>query len=442
LRLRNSSSAITASDSGHQIKPLPDAIRFALASGQANNGSDNIMQQDRSVALAFGGLAAMTAALGIGRFVYTPILPAMLGALGWSKADAGLVASANLLGYFLGALLSGRPFAVARPRPWLLAALTISAISTAAMALPSDIVSFVGLRLIGGVASAFVIVCASTLVLERLSASGRGSLSAIQFAGVGFGIMISAITVSVMLASGAGWRSLWIGTGSLAMLAAVVAALLIPAADHAGAPTKPLTINAPASGMGAMVVAYGLFGFGYVITTTFLVAIVRLTEEVRVLEPWVWTLFGLAAIPSVTVWSWLGKRIGILNAFAAACAIEAVGVAISVEWVTIPGICLSALLLGGTFMGLTVLGFMAGRMLSSGHPHRAFARMTTSFSVGQMVGPTLAGFLAERFGDFRVASLIAAAALVAAAALALRTSWGASTAPQMAPDTAARTAHR
>ena len=196
------------------------------------------MQHDRSVALAFGGLAAMAAAIGIGRFVYTPILPSMLGALGWSKSDAGLVASANLLGYFVGALLAGQPFVIARPRPWLLAALTISAVSTAAMALPSDMVSFVSLRFIGGVASAFAIVCASTLVLERLSASGHGSLSAIQFAGVGFGVMISAVAVSVMLAAGASWRSLWIGTGSLAMLAAVGAALLIPAAKDDGAPMK------------------------------------------------------------------------------------------------------------------------------------------------------------------------------------------------------------
>jgi predicted MFS family arabinose efflux permease len=384
------------------------------------------MRTDRSAALAFGGLAAMTAAIGIGRFVYTPILPAMLGALGWSKSDAGLVASANLLGYFIGALLAGRPFVIARPRPWLLTALTISAVSTAAMAVPSDMVSFVSLRFIGGVASAFAIVCTSTLVLERLSASGRGSLSAIQFAGVGFGVMISAIAVSTMLAAGANWRTLWMGTGSLAILAAIAAALLIPEAEDHRAPMKADVAGTPPPGMAAMIVAYGLFGFGYIITATFLVAIVRLTAEVRVLEPWVWTLFGLAAIPSVTVWNWLGKRIGILNAFAAACAIEAVGVATSVEWVTIPGICLSALLLGGTFMGITVLGFMAGRMLSAGHPHQAFARMTASFSLGQMAGPLVAGFLSERLGDFRVASLIAAAALIAAAGLSARTSWVAS----------------
>ena len=87
----------------------------------------------------------------------------------------------------------------------------------------------------GPTASAFVIVCASTLVLERLSVSGRASLSAIHFAGVGFGIMISAIAVSAMLAWGASWRGLWIGSGSIAMLAAMCAALLIPVADNVGA---------------------------------------------------------------------------------------------------------------------------------------------------------------------------------------------------------------
>jgi predicted MFS family arabinose efflux permease len=381
------------------------------------------MQPDRPIALAFAGLAAIAAAIGIGRFAYTPILPTMLAALGWSKSDAGLVASANLLGSFVGALLAGRPFVAARPRHCLLAALTISVASTAAMSLPSDIACFVGLRFIGGVASAFVIVCASALVLERLQASGRGSLSAIHFAGVGFGIMVSAITVSAMQEWGAPWRSLWIGSGAIAMLAAMAASALIRTSDHVGASSKPAAFQTSPSGLRAMIVAYGLFGFGYVITATFLVAIVRLTDEVCVLESWVWMLFGLAAVPSVTAWSWLGERIGILNAFAAACVIEAIGVAASVEWVTIAGICFSALLLGGTFMGITALGFMAARMLSGGNPHRAFGRATASFSIGQMAGPVLAGFLSERFGDFRLASLIAAAALAIAAVLSIRASW-------------------
>jgi predicted MFS family arabinose efflux permease len=380
------------------------------------------MQRDRSLALACGGLAAMAAALGIGRFVYTPILPAMLAALSWSKADAGMVASANFLGYFLGALLAGHTLVAARPRFWLLTALAISAASTTAMAAPSDIVLFAALRFIGGIASALVIVCASTLVLERLAFSGRGPLSAIHFAGVGLGILMSAIAVSATLASGAGWRSLWIVAGAISGLAAVMAAWLIPVAENVATRPRQKTADIRPSRLSAMVVAYGLFGFGYVITATFLVAIVRGADDVRVLEPWVWVLFGLAAIPSVAVWTRLGQRIGIMNAYGIACIIEAVGVAASVEWVTIPGVCVSALLLGGTFMGLTALGFMAARILSAENSHQALGRMTASFSIGQMVGPTLAGFLSEQSGSFRAPSLIAAAALLAAAGLAAWTS--------------------
>jgi predicted MFS family arabinose efflux permease len=383
------------------------------------------MQRDRSLALACGGLAAMATALGIGRFVYTPILPEMLGPLNWSKSAAGLVASANFLGYFLGALLAGHSRVAARPRLWLLTALAISAVSTVAMAAPSDIAAFALLRFLGGIASALVIVCASTLVLERLAVSGRAPLSAVHFAGVGLGIMMSAIAVSATLASGAGWRSLWIVAGAMSGLAAVLAAWLIPAAKNVTAPPRQRAADTRPSRLGAMVVAYGLFGFGYVITATFLVTIVRAADDVRALEPWVWVLFGLAAIPSVAIWTRLGQRIGIMHAYGVACIIEAVGVAASVEWMTIPGVCFSTLLLGGTFMGLTALGFMAARVLSAENSHQTFGRMTASFSIGQMAGPTLAGFLSEQAGSFRLPSLIAAAALLAAAGLAAWTSWAA-----------------
>src|SRR5262245_36717853 len=130
---------------------------------------------------AVGGLLAMAAALGIGRFVYTPILPFMLDGLGWSTADAGLVASANFLGYLAGAAFAGWPVFAAAARRWLLVALAVSAATTAGTGLPTDLHAIMAMRFIGGVASAFVIVCASTVVLDRLSAAGRAGLAAIHF---------------------------------------------------------------------------------------------------------------------------------------------------------------------------------------------------------------------------------------------------------------------
>ncbi|MBS0243971.1 MAG: YbfB/YjiJ family MFS transporter, partial [Proteobacteria bacterium] len=93
------------------------------------------MDSKASVRLAIGGCLAMAAAMGIGRFVYTPILPVMITTLDWSKVDAGLVASANFLGYLIGALLVGRGVFAANPRRWLVVALAISSLTTGAMAI-------------------------------------------------------------------------------------------------------------------------------------------------------------------------------------------------------------------------------------------------------------------------------------------------------------------
>jgi predicted MFS family arabinose efflux permease len=364
---------------------------------------------------------ALAAGIGIGRFVYTPILPVMVDSLHWRNADAGLVASSNFLGYLIGAIMAARPIALHRQRMWLLVSLLVSAVTTAGMAIDTHIVTFLGLRLVGGAASAFVIVLASTLVLERLSRERRGHLSVLHFAGVGAGIIVSAVGVSALTSMGVGWQGLWIASGAISLVATALVAVLIESRPQSLPSAATSAGERRGRGLPTLIAAYGLFGFGYVITATFLVAIVRTTPEVRSLETWIWILFGLAALPSVALWSWIGSRIGVVLAFVIACLTEAIGVAASVEWVAMSGIFISTIFLGGTFMGITALGLIAARQLSGAHSQRAIALMTASFSVGQMIGPTVAGALSDRLGSLRVPSLMAAGALVVAAGLAFLT---------------------
>ena len=124
------------------------------------------------LALAIGGLLAMAAGIGVGRFVYTPILPPMVEALHLSKSAAGLIASANFVGYLAGALVATLRLPGSR-RSWLLAALAVNAIGLAAMGMTSALALFLLLRLIAGFASAFALIFASALVLERLALAGR-----------------------------------------------------------------------------------------------------------------------------------------------------------------------------------------------------------------------------------------------------------------------------
>ena len=170
----------------------------------------------------------MAGAMGIGRFVYTPILPVMATALDLSKAEAGLIASANFLGYLAGALLAAIGTLPGPRRRWLLGALVVGGATTVAMGGTASMAAFLGLRFIGGGASAFVLVLASALVLEHLALARRPQLSAVHFAGVGLGIAVSAVTVSAGLAAGADWRQLWFSVGAIVLAACLAVALLLP----------------------------------------------------------------------------------------------------------------------------------------------------------------------------------------------------------------------
>ncbi len=376
------------------------------------------MQEPRAYPTALGGLIALAAALGVGRFVYTPILPPMMQALGLGQSAAGLIASANFLGYLLGALLAAWPKLPGCRRTWLLGSLLLSAVTTAGMGGVSTTALFLLLRFVGGGASAVVLVLASALVLENLAESQRPGLAALHFAGVGTGVAVSAMLVAVLQSAGQNWRSLWIANGSVALLAAFAAVPLLRERRARIEQTRLSPAQPLDSRLLRLIVAYGLFGFGYVITATFIVAIGRGAPATRALEPVIWIVFGLAAAPSVAIWTRIAARLGVPAAFALASVAEACGVLASVVWPSETGLCFAAILVGGTFMGLTALGLIRARALASGDPRRALALMTAAFGLGQIIGPAFAGALSDRLGGFAIPSVAAASALLISAALA------------------------
>ena len=372
----------------------------------------------RPFPLAIGGLLAMAAGIGVGRFVYTPILPSMVEALSLSKSQAGLIASANFIGYFAGALLAAVRLPGTR-RAWLLGSLAVNALCLAAMGVASTMPLFLLLRLLAGMASAFALIFASSLVLDRLASAGRSSLSAVHFAGVGSGIVISAALVALLARQGAAWSALWFASAAIAVVLSLAVVWLVPP-DAPSVQDAPRRARAPLSAdFIALAAAYGLFGFGYIITATFIVDLVRGTAGLSPLEPYIWVLFGLCAAPSVAVWTFLGRSWGILRTFAIASLIEAAGVAASALWLHATSVILAAVFVGGTFMGLTALGLIAARDSGGGDPRGRIALMTASFSAGQILGPAFAGFAYDATGSLAMPSLVAMGALVLAAVLSL-----------------------
>lgn len=366
-------------------------------------------------ALALAGLLALAGVMGIGRFLLTPALPMMAAGTGLSPVAAGLVAAANFAGYLLGALAAAHPRFPAPARAWLLAGLGLSAASTGAMALVETPAAWAAIRFVAGLASAAVLVTASALILKRLATAGRGGLSSVHFAGVGTGIALSAVIAAPGIAASDAWQQVWLTGGAATLLALIAVAVLLPREG-------PAPASAPTRGNGGSIrrlaIAYGLFGFGYVVTATFLVSILREGGAGRWPETWVWLTVGLAGIPSVALWSWVGRRIGAVPAFRLALLVEAAGVALSALTTGFAALVLAAAALGGTIMGITALGLFEAARRAGGDGRAAMALMTASFGVGQMVGPATAGWLRDLTGSYAVPSLLAAAALVAGTVIA------------------------
>ena len=379
-----------------------------------------IKQPASPARLAIGGMLAMASAFGIGRFVYTPILPVMIADGALTPASAGIVAAANFLGYLLGALAGASAATQRHPRLFFLGGLLAGGLSLAGMAVPPSIPIFSAMRFIGGFGSAFVIVCLSSMALEPLVRAGRIGLSAAPFAGVGFGIAFSSGLVSALASGGVGWKAMWVANALVSTVMALLLFFLLPAPSlpaHAPAPAGRGGLPRISPALAALVVSYGLFGFGYVITATFLVAIVRETAALAAIEPYAWAIVGLAGALSIPFWSWVARRTTDVFAYVAGCLVEATGVALSVVSPTQTTIVISGIFLGGTFMAITAIGLGIARRLTQMAPQRAQAIMTSAFGLGQIVGPALAGHMRETSGSFLAPSLSAAAALVLAAAL-------------------------
>lgn len=371
--------------------------------------------------LAIGGMCALAAAMGIGRFGFTPVLPHMLTETGLSIQAAGLIASANFLGYFLGALASAIVPEDGR-LVWTRAALAASVATTAAMALTLDPLVWGLIRFASGVASAFVFVFAASIVLDGLARAGRSTLSAVLYAGVGVGIALSAIATHVVTEAGGGFAAQWNVLAAItAVLSCVVVATVRDGGEGAAIADGPAHQRLSATASAAfvrLVLAYGLFGFGYVVTATFLVAMLREVSADRTVETLAWLLVGVAAAPSVAVWVAVGRRLSMIAAFRLALVVEAIGVAASAISSAPVFAGAAAILLGGTFMGATALGLIAARELQPNTTRQAVSLMTASFAFGQMLGPSSAGALSAATGSFSAASWLAALALIAAALLA------------------------
>ncbi|MGE8618006.1 MAG: YbfB/YjiJ family MFS transporter [Achromobacter spanius] len=364
------------------------------------------VSDSRSAAsLAWPAALALAAAMGIGRFAFTPVWPLMAQEGGLSLSQGSWMASANYAGYLLGAL-AAVAWPVRHARAQLAISLLAVALLTLAMPLTHNVAVWCALRLAAGYASASAFICVASSRAVPQGDPREPATAALTYAGVGAGIALTGLACLILMAWQVGADGTWLALGALTLALSAIAwpGLNRPAA--AAAPTAPSAAtaanapNAPTHAPSArlprviprLALHYGVFGVGYIIPATFLPAMAKQVIPNPAIFGWAWPLFGLAAAVSCLLVPRLARGRDEKRVWQAAQALMAAGMLAVALWQHIAAVIVAALLVGGTFMVITQAGILTARRMAGAAAPRAAALMTAAFAAGQILGPLLASW--------------------------------------------------
>jgi len=322
--------------------------------------------------------------MGIGRFAFTPMLPLMIRDGSLTLDASPWLAAVNYLGYFVGALTAGRlPLTPAQSAKISLGGIVLT---TAAMGLTTKLLVWLLLRGLAGVFSGWALVGVSAWALYQLARIGRPHLAAFVYAGVGGGVALAGLFC--LLAAGPDTSSavLWLELGALALAVAAAPLRLLRGGPAPNPPSASSTL--PDSGDSRLLIlCYGVFGFGYILPATYLPALARRMIDDPRCFGLVWPIFGAAAALSTLLAGRSWFQANRLRAWALCNVAMALGAALPSFWINPATLAASALLIGGTFMVITMFGMQEARLRAPDHAIAALGRMTVAFALGQLAGP-------------------------------------------------------
>lgn len=377
------------------------------------------MMKKRSppLAIVIGGIASLIIAMGIGRFSYTPILPILQAETGLTDSMAGYLASSNYLGYLLGALLANVCILRKDKLFSLRLYLIINIFTTLLMGSVQAISIWFILRFISGLTSGFVFVLASGIVLDALARYKRPTWSGLFYSGVGFGILLTGLIVPIA-DSFFGWNGAWVALGFIALAISIIVFLLLKEpienkhVNRAVHKQDETITKQPA--LPWLIGAYGCEGIGYIVSATFLVALVQDIPDLSSFPSLSWIFVGAAAIPSCIIWALIARRWGNMVTLHFAFFTQMIGVILPVIFFNTYGALIGAFLFGATFMGITTLVVSEARALTVHRSGNIIGFATFIYGIGQMLGPTIAGWLIAASGSYHSSLIFASFTLLLA----------------------------
>lgn len=368
------------------------------------------------------GLAlAAAVSLGLARFSYALMLPPMRADLGWSYVTAGGMNTLNAAGYLAGALLAPRLFRRHDARAlMLLGGVVAAALLALHGATRSDGVLAL-LRAATGLASAFSFIGGGLLAARLASVvpARSGLVLGVYYGGVGLGIVVSALLVPPFVeAAATRWPAAWL---ALAAAAALGSALSAAGTRSLTAPPAPGAARVPfdARPFAFGLAGYTMYGLGYIAYMTFIITLLREQGLAGGRITAFYVLLGLGALASSWLWAGLlqrhrgGRPLALLNGLLALATL------LPVLSSQVLAVYASGLLFGGVFLSVVAAttALVRHNLAPAAWPG-GIAAFTIVFAAGQIIGPTVVGWIADGSGGLLRGFAVSAALLALGALLA------------------------
>jgi len=358
------------------------------------------------------GLCALAIAMGIGRFVYTPLLPLMQDDGLLSIPEGGLLASVHFLGYWLGAMYAAK--LPVSPKSILRYSLIAIAVSTLGMGLTDNFIVWSFLRWLAGLCSAFVLVLVGNFYLKHLTEIGQSEKHGWVFSGVGAGIVCAGLGTLVLMIYQVDSMTSWQIFGGVSLLAALAVSINIKTEIP---DTRSITANRKSGRtplIWSLLIPYGALGMGYVIPATYLPIMARDIIPSPLVFGWAWPVFGATAFLSTVLASRWQRTYSIRQIWIASQLVMAFGLLLPALYPNITTIVIAGISVGGTFMIITMMGMKEIHRIAPSHDIlRHLGAMTAAFASGQIIGPIFAGWLYSQTQSFS-ASLVFVSIILAA----------------------------
>lgn len=386
--------------------------------------------------IAVVSVITVVGALGFARFAYTMIYPNMMVGLGVGNTEMGLLASSNFFGYLIFSLAGGILASRYGPRVVIAISLIIGGLAMVFTGLAGGIGVAIFMRFITGMGSGGSNVPVMGLLSSWFAPNRRGMAAGMAVGGSGLAIAIAGILVPAVNQTylAEGWRYNWYILGAIVMLIGVIAWLLLrnrpedmglrPVGEiEQGEELTKKIEQEKASSLDWKLVykskelwflagLYFLFGFSYIIFVNLFSA--YLVREAGLMEGtagYMWSVAGILGIFSGFLWGYVSDNFGRKTGFAAVFAIQGICFAVFALGTTMTAFWTATILFGITTFSIpAIMAAATGDYVGSRLAPAALGMITVLFGLGQMLGPTLAGYLADAFGTYTISFQVASAA--------------------------------